>query len=61
MDHSPADCFNIRDEGLWFVGASVIDASEPLVCCLKDVPTEQIRIHVCWGNYAGPHHKDNTT
>ena len=28
---------------------------------LKDVPAEQIRIHVCWGNYAGPHHKDLTT
>jgi len=25
---------------------------------LQDVPFEQIRIHVCWGNYAGPHHKD---
>ncbi|OLP75318.1 Phthiocerol synthesis polyketide synthase type I PpsC, partial [Symbiodinium microadriaticum] len=27
----------------------------------SDVPAEQIRIHVCWGNYAGPHHKDLTT
>ena len=25
---------------------------------LEDVPTEQIRVHVCWGNYAGPHHRD---
>jgi len=25
---------------------------------LRDVAVEQIRVHVCWGNYAGPHHKD---
>jgi 5-methyltetrahydropteroyltriglutamate--homocysteine methyltransferase len=22
---------------------------------LRDVPQEQIRIHICWGNYEGPH------
>src|SRR3954464_566184 len=22
------------------------------------IPEEQVRLHVCWGNYAGPHHKD---
>jgi 5-methyltetrahydropteroyltriglutamate--homocysteine methyltransferase len=22
------------------------------------IPPEQVRIHVCWGNYAGPHHRD---
>lgn len=25
---------------------------------LENVPKEQVRIHICWGNYAGPHHKD---
>lgn len=25
---------------------------------LQNVPVEQVRVHVCWGNYAGPHHKD---
>lgn len=25
---------------------------------LRDVPVEQVRVHVCWGNYAGPHHQD---
>lgn len=25
---------------------------------LKGIPPEQVRLHVCWGNYAGPHHKD---
>jgi len=22
------------------------------------LPPERIRLHICWGNYAGPHHKD---
>ena len=22
------------------------------------LPREQVRVHVCWGNYAGPHHHD---
>ena len=21
---------------------------------LQEVPVEQVRVHVCWGNYAGP-------
>jgi 5-methyltetrahydropteroyltriglutamate--homocysteine methyltransferase len=25
---------------------------------LKDIPAEQMRIHLCWGNYAGPHNHD---
>lgn len=25
---------------------------------LADVPAERSRIHVCWGNYPGPHHHD---
>jgi 5-methyltetrahydropteroyltriglutamate--homocysteine methyltransferase len=24
----------------------------------RQIPPEQMRLHVCWGNYAGPHHKD---
>lgn len=24
----------------------------------RNIPPEQMRLHVCWGNYAGPHHKD---
>lgn len=23
-----------------------------------DIPAEKMRIHVCWGNYPGPHHHD---
>lgn len=24
----------------------------------KNIPTEQLRMHLCWGNYEGPHHYD---
>jgi 5-methyltetrahydropteroyltriglutamate--homocysteine methyltransferase len=24
----------------------------------RAIPPEQMRLHVCWGNYPGPHHKD---
>ena len=33
-------------------------AIEALNGALEGIPPEQIRLHVCWGNYAGPHHKD---
>ena len=25
---------------------------------LRRVPAERVRMHVCWGNYEGPHHRD---
>lgn len=25
---------------------------------LRNVPAEKVRLHVCWGNYEGPHHCD---
>jgi 5-methyltetrahydropteroyltriglutamate--homocysteine methyltransferase len=25
---------------------------------LDGIPKEKVRLHVCWGNYAGPHHHD---
>jgi 5-methyltetrahydropteroyltriglutamate--homocysteine methyltransferase len=25
---------------------------------LRDVPADRVRLHVCWGNYEGPHHCD---
>ncbi|MEY2533448.1 MAG: 5-methyltetrahydropteroyltriglutamate--homocysteine methyltransferase [bacterium] len=33
-------------------------AVEALNVALEGIPEEQVRLHVCWGNYAGPHHKD---
>ena len=31
---------------------------EALNHALASVPVEQVRIHLCWGNYEGPHHYD---
>jgi 5-methyltetrahydropteroyltriglutamate--homocysteine methyltransferase len=31
---------------------------EALNRALVNVPAEQVRMHVCWGNYPGPHHCD---
>jgi 5-methyltetrahydropteroyltriglutamate--homocysteine methyltransferase len=25
---------------------------------VSDLPPDRVRLHICWGNYAGPHHKD---
>ena len=47
------------------VGSSVGDwhkhlplAVEALNAGLDGIPADQVRLHVCWGNYGGPHHKD---
>jgi 5-methyltetrahydropteroyltriglutamate--homocysteine methyltransferase len=31
---------------------------EVLNHALRNIPAEQVRMHVCWGNYEGPHHHD---
>ena len=31
---------------------------EVLNDALRNVPAEKARLHVCWGNYEGPHHRD---
>lgn len=31
---------------------------EALNYALSEVPAEQVRMHLCWGNYEGPHHHD---
>ncbi len=31
---------------------------ETLNHALRNVPAERVRMHVCWGNYEGPHHHD---
>lgn len=25
---------------------------------LRNIPADKVRMHVCWGNYPGPHHRD---
>src|SRR5260370_30818070 len=48
-----------------FAGASIDEfrsnmqqSVEVLNYALSGIPPEQVRIHVCWGNYHGPHHRD---
>ena len=37
----------------------VSDASlEALNAATRSIPPERMRLHLCWGNYAGPHHHD---
>ena len=31
---------------------------EVLDYALSRIPPEQVRLHLCWGNYEGPHHRD---
>lgn len=31
---------------------------EVLNHALRNIPAERVRMHVCWGNYEGPHHHD---
>jgi len=31
---------------------------EALNHAVRNIPAEQLRMHVCWGNYPGPHHCD---
>src|SRR6266699_1356067 len=25
---------------------------------VRDIPPDRLRLHLCWGNYEGPHHRD---
>lgn len=42
----------LTDDEFLKVAASHVEA---LNYALKDVPEEKVRIHICWGNYEGPH------
>ncbi|HWE11356.1 MAG TPA: cobalamin-independent methionine synthase II family protein [Solirubrobacteraceae bacterium] len=38
--------------------AGVTRHIEAINIALRNVPAEHVRLHVCWGNYEGPHHLD---
>ena len=38
--------------------AHLDQAIEALNGAIEGIPREQLRLHVCWGNYAGPHNHD---
>jgi len=43
---------DLSDEEFVKVAASHVEA---LNHALSDVPAEKVRVHICWGNYEGPH------
>ena len=43
---------DLTDDEFLKIAASHVEA---LNYALKDVPEEKVRIHICWGNYEGPH------
>jgi 5-methyltetrahydropteroyltriglutamate--homocysteine methyltransferase len=38
--------------------ASVERHVEAINTALRDIPADRVRMHLCWGNYEGPHHLD---
>ena len=42
----------LSDDEFLKIAASHVDA---LNHALQDVPADKVRIHICWGNYEGPH------
>jgi 5-methyltetrahydropteroyltriglutamate--homocysteine methyltransferase len=40
-----------------FVAAAEVHV-EAINRALRDVPADRVRLHLCWGNYEGPHHLD---
>ena len=38
--------------------ARIAQHVEALNHALAAIPADRVRMHVCWGNYEGPHHKD---
>src|SRR6201994_834560 len=38
--------------------ASVERHVQAINTALRDIPADRVRMHLCWGNYEGPHHLD---
>ncbi|HYM41427.1 MAG TPA: cobalamin-independent methionine synthase II family protein [Steroidobacteraceae bacterium] len=47
-----------RDRSLEEFEALAARHIEVLNHALRNVPADRVRMHVCWGNYEGPHHHD---
>ena len=59
------DCPDLACE--WAIGPEMTKAEfrrvvakrlEALDYATRDIPPDRLRIHLCWGNYEGPHHTD---
>ena len=48
--------YNADDDATFLHRAAI--QVEVLNAALENVPAERSRLHVCWGNYEGPHHRD---
>ena len=48
--------YSADDEATFLARAAM--QVEVLNAALENVPAERARLHVCWGNYEGPHHRD---
>jgi 5-methyltetrahydropteroyltriglutamate--homocysteine methyltransferase len=46
---------DLTDEEFRREAAMAVDAINEAT---RNIPPERMRIHLCWGNYEGPHHKD---
>jgi 5-methyltetrahydropteroyltriglutamate--homocysteine methyltransferase len=51
---------HVRTEGVEPVdlAANSRPSLEALAYALRGFPPERLRVHICWGNYGGPHHRD---
>jgi 5-methyltetrahydropteroyltriglutamate--homocysteine methyltransferase len=46
---------DLSDAEFLKIAAANVDA---LNHALRDIPADRMRLHLCWGNYEGPHHRD---
>jgi 5-methyltetrahydropteroyltriglutamate--homocysteine methyltransferase len=47
-----------RDAPIQEFRAAIRQHVDALNHALEGIPSERVRLHVCWGNYPGPHHHD---
>ena len=47
-----------RDRSDEEFAAAAVRHVEAINRALRDVPADRVRLHLCWGNYEGPHHLD---
>jgi 5-methyltetrahydropteroyltriglutamate--homocysteine methyltransferase len=50
--------WNARDGDLAAHRRYVAQRLEALDHATRDIPPDRMRLHICWGNYEGPHHHD---
>lgn len=46
------------DQDLETFRRTIAENLEALNHAVRDIPAESLRMHLCWGNYPGPHHRD---